>query len=76
MTNKPYAYEIGEQIAIAIRYAMQDDMTHFRAVMARLREEEKWDDTQIGTAFMEIGAIMFYEDLENELEDIVNGDNK
>jgi hypothetical protein len=76
MTNKPYAYEVGEQIAIAIRYAMQDDMTHFRAVMARLREEEKWSDEQIGTAFMEIGAILFYEDIENDLEDIVNGEIK
>lgn len=74
MTNKPYAYEIGEQIAIAIRYAMQDDMTHFRAVMARLRQEENWTDEQIGNAFMKIGAIMFYEDIEHELEDIVKGD--
>jgi hypothetical protein len=72
MTNHPYNYETGERIALAIRYAMQDDMTHFRAVMEHLRFELQWDDTQIGNAFMEIGAILFNEDLENELQELEN----
>ena len=67
-------FETGEQIALAIRYAMQDDMTHFRAVMEHLRFELKWDDTQIGNAFMEVGAIMFQEELENELQELEDGE--
>lgn len=70
MTNHPYKYETGERIALAIRYAMQDDMTHFRSCMEHLRHELNWTDEQIGTAFMEIGAILFNEDLEDELEEL------
>jgi hypothetical protein len=75
MNYKNYELETGEKIAIAIRYAMQDDMTYFRSCMEYLRFELHWDDNQIGTAFMEIGAIMFNEDLENELEQLENEDN-
>lgn len=67
-------FETGEQIALAIRYAMQDDMTVFRSVMEHLRFELKWDDTQIGNAFMEVGAIMFQEELENELQELEDGE--
>ena len=67
-------FETGEQIALAIRYAMQDDMTIFRSVMEHLRFELKWDDTQIGNAFMEVGAIMFQEELENELQELEDGE--
>lgn len=67
-------FETGEQIALAIRYAMQDDMTVFRSVMEHLRFELRWTDEQIGNAFMEVGAIMFQEDLNDELEELENGD--
>lgn len=67
-------FETGEQIALAIRYAMQDDMTVFRSVMEHLRFELKWSDEQIGNAFMEVGAILFKEDLDGELQELENGD--
>jgi hypothetical protein len=63
-------FETGEQIALAIRYAMQDDMSVFRSVMEHLRFELQWTDEQIGNAFMEVGAIMFQEDLEGELQEL------
>jgi hypothetical protein len=69
-------FETGEQIALAIRYAMQDDMTVFRSVMAHLRFELNWSDEQIGNAFMEVGAIMFREDLEGELQDLAKGETE
>jgi hypothetical protein len=69
-------FETGEQIALAIRYAMQDDMSVFRSVMAHLRFELNWSDEQIGNAFMEVGAIMFQEDLEGELQDLANGETE
>jgi hypothetical protein len=70
MKYKNYELETGEKIAIAIRYAMQDDMTYFRSTMEYLRHELNWSDEQIGNAFMEIGAIMFQEDLEDELKEL------
>jgi hypothetical protein len=63
-------FETGEQIALAISYAMRDDMTVFRSVMEHLRVDLNWSDEQIGNAFMEVGAIMFQEDLENELKEM------
>jgi hypothetical protein len=54
-------FEIGEQIALAITYAMRDEMGVFRAVMAHLREEG-WSDEKIGNAFMEVGKIVFAEE--------------
>lgn len=69
-------FETGEQIALAIRYAMQDDMSVFRSVMEHLRFELNWSDEQIGNAFMEVGAIMFQEDLEGELQDLANGETE
>jgi len=74
MRFKDYELATGERIAIAIRYAMQDDMTYFRSCMEHLRFELEWDDTQIGNAFMEIGQIMFQEDLEDELQDLADGE--
>jgi hypothetical protein len=67
-------FETGEQIALAIRYAMQDDMSVFRSVMEHLRFELLWTDEQIGNAFMEVGAIMFQEDLEGELQELKDGE--
>jgi hypothetical protein len=67
-------FETGEQIALAIRYAMQDDMSVFRSVMEHLRFELQWTDEQIGNAFMEVGAIMFQEDLEGELQELQDGE--
>jgi hypothetical protein len=67
-------FETGEQIALAIRYAMQDNMTVFRSVMEHLRFELQWTDEQIGNAFMEVGAILFQEDLDGELQELENGD--
>jgi len=67
-------FETGEQIALAIRYAMQDDMSVFRSVMEHLRFELHWTDEQIGNAFMEVGAIMFQEDLEGELQELQDGE--
>jgi hypothetical protein len=66
-------FETGEQIALAIRYAMQDNMTVFRSVMEHLRFELRWSDEQIGNAFMEVGAILFQEDLDGELQELENG---
>jgi hypothetical protein len=67
-------FETGEKIALAIRYAMQDDMSVFRSVMEHLRFELQWTDEQIGNAFMEVGAIMFQEDLEGELQELKDGE--
>jgi hypothetical protein len=67
-------FETGEQIALAIRYAMQDEMGVFRSVMEHLRFELLWTDEQIGNAFMEVGAIMFQEDLEGELQELKDGE--
>jgi len=67
-------FETGEQIALAIRYAMQDDMSVFRSVMEHLRFELQWTDEQIGNAFMEVGAILFQEDLEGELQELQDGE--
>jgi hypothetical protein len=74
MRFKDYELATGEMIAIAIRYAMQDDMTYFRRTMSMLRDELHWTDEQIGNAFMEIGQIMFQEDLEDELQDLADGE--
>lgn len=69
-------FETGEQIALAISYAMRDDMTVFRSVMQHLRHELHWSDEQIGNAFMEVGAIMFQEELEGELQDLAKGETE
>lgn len=67
-----YQMATGEKIVLAIRYAMQDDMTYFRSCMEHLRHELNWTDEQIGNAFMEIGAILFNKDLEDEIEELDN----
>jgi hypothetical protein len=59
-------FEIGEQIALAINYAMRDEMGVFRAVMAHLREIG-WDDIKIGNAFMEVGRLVFSEEESKEI---------
>lgn len=59
-------FEIGEKIALAITAAMRDEMGHFRAVMAELREQG-WDDFKIGEAFMSVGRIVFAEEESKEI---------
>jgi hypothetical protein len=49
-------------------------MSVFRSVMEHLRFELHWTDEQIGNAFMEVGAIMFQEDLEGELQELKDGE--
>lgn len=63
----------GEQIALAIRYAMQDNMEPFRGVMTYLRDDLDWTDEQIGMAFMFIGSIIFNEQLHKDLENAAQG---
>lgn len=63
----------GEQIALAIRHAMQDNLEPFRGVMSYLRDDLDWTDEQIGMAFMFIGSLIFNEQLHKDLENAANG---
>lgn len=63
-------FEIGEQIALAIRYAMQNEMSYFRSVMTTLREQN-YTDAQIFDLFMEIGKIVF-----NESDEVITEEDE
>ena len=64
----------GEQIALAIRHAMQDNMEPFRGVMSYLRHDLDWTDEQIGMAFMFIGSLIFNESLKEDLRKAQEGE--
>ena len=64
------SYTYGEQIALAITYAMRNNVEPLNKVLADLRAEG-FDDYAIGEMFMDIGRIVFNE---NEIIDETEGE--
>jgi hypothetical protein len=63
-------FTYGEQIAIAIAYAMRNNIEPLKTVLDDLRENG-YDDYTIGQMFMDIGKIVFNE---NEIIDETEGE--
>jgi hypothetical protein len=64
-------FTYAEQIAIAITYAMRDNLDPLKTVIAKLKNDG-YDDYAIGSMFMDIGRIVFNEN--EEIDEKENND--